>query len=279
MSASGPHPGPVGDPDPFRDTDPFRRLAAESVVLAGGGTAILLQLADPRVAAGVARHSDFAAAPMRRLWGTLDYVTAQAFGGPAERVRAERLVGARHLAVRGTTESGLRYDANDGDAQRWVAATLCWSAIRAHRRAFGRRSATSGAQADAVVQGFGRLATALGADGAAWPASAAEFDAYWAARLARLEVGPEALRARDELFAARRASPWLRALMPLATRLAASLLPPTVAAAYGLERGRRGRFVDALAWAPVVAAARVLPRAVRILPARLVLRRVRRAAI
>ncbi|NLT26913.1 MAG: DUF2236 domain-containing protein [Microbacteriaceae bacterium] len=261
----------------MRTDGPFRRVAAECAVLAGGGTAILLQLADPRVAAGIARHSDFAAAPMRRLWGTLDYVAAEALGGPVERAHVERLVNARHRAVRGTTASGLRYDANDGDAQRWVAMTLCWSAVRAHRRVFGR-AATSGAAADAVVRGFGRLASALGTDPAGWPTTAAAFDARWRTALARLEVGDDARRARDELFAARRAAPWLRAAMPLATRLAVSLLPPEVAAAYGLERGRARRFADALLWAPIVVGMRLAPRPLRTLPARLVLARVRRAA-
>lgn len=270
-------PAPRADRSPFRDPDPFRRLVAETAVLAGGGTAILLQLAHPQVAAGVARHSDFAAAPMRRLWGTLDYVTAEAFGGPAERAHVERLVDARHRAVRGVTADGLRYDANDDAAQRWVAATLCWAAVRAHRRVFGRRR-TRGADADAVVRGFGRLATALGADRAAWPATARDFDDYWRRELGRLEIGADARAARDELFAARNADLWLRAAMPLATRLAVSLLPPEVAAGYGLERGRRRRFADALCWAPVIGVLRCLPRPVRTLPARILLARVRRAA-
>ena len=34
-------------------------LAREGILVAGAGRAILLQIADPSVAAGVARHSDF----------------------------------------------------------------------------------------------------------------------------------------------------------------------------------------------------------------------------
>lgn len=258
--------------DPFADPDPYRRLTSEAIVLAGGGTAILLQLAHPAVAAGVARYSDFAAAPMRRLWGTLDFVTAITFGNADDRAFVTRLVTSQHGRVNGEDAVGRRYDANDPEAQRWVAATLCWSAMRAHRRAFGRRKAGN---ADVIVRGFGALATSLGMPASLWPQGAGEFDCYFRDTLGHLEITPDALRARDELFTARNASWWLRALMPLATRLAVDLLPGDIAAAYGHPHSRVSRFQAALGWAPLVLASRALPRAARILPGRIVLARLR----
>lgn len=42
-------------------------INAESVLLLGGGRALLMQAAHPLVAAGVADHSDFTADPFDRL--------------------------------------------------------------------------------------------------------------------------------------------------------------------------------------------------------------------
>ncbi|HWR85066.1 MAG TPA: oxygenase MpaB family protein, partial [Rhodoglobus sp.] len=49
-------------------------VSDEAILLAGGGAAILQQLANPVVAAGVAGHSDFAERPLDRLHGTLTYL-------------------------------------------------------------------------------------------------------------------------------------------------------------------------------------------------------------
>ena len=240
---------------------PFRALASEAAVLAGGGTAILLQLAHPSVVAGVAQHSNFADAPMRRLWGTLEYVTAAAFGNDAEWRFVRERVNRRHMAVTGTTGTGEPYRADDADLQWWVVATLCWSAIRAHRRVYGRR-VVNRHTADRIVRDFGRLGTGLRLPPETWPATAAD----------------EAMRAKRELFAARNAPLWLRAAMPYATTLAVDLLPPKIAAAYGHPATRIRRFIAALAWVPLIIAGHLLPPAVRSLPARCILARVRRAA-
>lgn len=257
--------------------DPFLALASEAVVLAGGGTAILLQLAHPGVAAGVAQHSNFADAPMRRLWGTLEYVTAAAFGNEAEWHFMRERVNLRHAAVTGTTSAGEPYRADDPVLQWWVTATLCWSAIRAHRRVYGRRVVNEHT-ADQIVREFGRLGTGLRLPPASWPTSAAEFDRRFAAACQRLRITDEARHAKTELFAARNAPLWLRAAMPYATTLAVDLLPPSIAAAYGHPATRIRRLVAALAWFPVIIAGHLLPPAIRALPARLIMRRVRRAA-
>lgn len=256
---------------------PFRALASEAAVLAGGGTAILLQLAHPSVAAGVAQHSNFADAPMRRLWGTLEYVTAAAFGNDTEWRFVRERVNRRHTAVTGTTGTGEPYRADDADLQWWVVATLCWSAIRAHRRVYGRR-VVNRHTADRIVRDFGRLGTGLRLPPETWPATAAEFDRRFAAALNELRITDEAMRAKRELFAARNAPLWLRAAMPYVTTLAVDLLPPKIAAAYGHPTTRIRRFIAALAWVPLIIAGHLLPPAVRSLPARCILARVRRAA-
>ena len=54
------------------------------MLIAGGGRAILLQLAYPAVGHGVAAHSDFADRSLDRLQNTLRFVYAVAFGTPAQ---------------------------------------------------------------------------------------------------------------------------------------------------------------------------------------------------
>lgn len=121
----------------MRSVRRMRDVAGEAVLIAGGGAAILLQVADPRVARGVARHSDFASRPTDRLNATLRYVYAQVHGTVSERRFSARLVRYAHAPVRGRAEGGVAaYSASDDDLQLWVAATLYRTAItqigRAH---------------------------------------------------------------------------------------------------------------------------------------------------
>ncbi|MEO8601788.1 MAG: oxygenase MpaB family protein, partial [bacterium] len=57
-----------------------RRINRHAVLLLGGGRALLMQLAHPLVAAGVAAHSHFDRAPLQRLWRTLDLTLSVVFG-------------------------------------------------------------------------------------------------------------------------------------------------------------------------------------------------------
>src|SRR5215468_10793526 len=72
----------------FDNTGPVSwKLHREVVLLAGWGRAILLQLAHPLVAQGVADHSEFAAEPwgrVDRLKRTLRAMLALTFGTPEE---------------------------------------------------------------------------------------------------------------------------------------------------------------------------------------------------
>src|SRR5437870_12130574 len=58
------------------------RVNQSAIVLLGGPRALLLQLAEPAVAAGVAEHSGFEADPFGRLARPLDAMTAISFGPP-----------------------------------------------------------------------------------------------------------------------------------------------------------------------------------------------------
>ncbi|MCW4457634.1 oxygenase MpaB family protein [Microbacterium sp. MPKO10] len=258
----------------MRQVHEMRDIAAEAVLIAGGGAAILLQIADERVGLGVADHSDFAARPLNRLHATLTYVYVQVYGTNAERRYVARKVGVAHRPVRAAAV-GERpaYSASDPDLQLWVAATLYRTAITMYERIHG---ALPDAVAESIYREYAVLGTALGMPKRLWPASRAAFDEYWNAAHADLTVTPEARRVARELLHPRAVPLWLKAAMPLARLVTAGLLDTDLREAYGLpwSRARQRRFdtvltVTRMLW-------RTLPRGIRHLPAIVLLRRVRR---
>lgn len=252
----------------------FRRHAADATLLSGGAAAILLQLADPRVAAGVARHSDFRDRPLDRLFGTLDYLYAVGFGEDALVAEIVRLVDARHRPVHGRADaSSGPYSAYDADAQRWVASTILAVALELHERLAGPFDP---ADADAIVRCYGALGGRLQAERAGWPETRAEFDAWWAERLHQLEVGDEAREVARALLRTPRLPRALRLVLPPVRLVTAALLPPPLRAAFGLSwTPRIARTADG--WLRALAIARILlPDWIRSLPMRAALGRVRR---
>ncbi|SIN75480.1 oxygenase MpaB family protein [Agromyces cerinus] len=253
----------------------FRRHGAEGVLLLGGGAAILLQLADPRVARGVAQHSGFRERPLERLIGTLDYVYAIGFGDEQLAAEAVRAVNRRHAPVRGDAQGGQpAYNAFDADAQRWVASTLLAVALELHERLEGPLPA---ATADIIVRGYAPLGTRLQSAGEGWPESRVEFDAWWTERLGALEVGDEARTvARSLLTGASALPPGAGLLLPPVRLMTAALLPASVRAAYGFRWTPRVERV-ANGWLDAIAAVwPLLPRVVRHAPMHASLRRATR---
>lgn len=253
----------------------FRRHGAEGVLLLGGGAAILLQLADPRVARGVAQHSGFRDRPLDRLLGTLEYVYAIGFGDEEIVAATVRTVNARHRPVRGAAVDGRpAYSAFEPDAQRWVASTLLAVALELHERLWGPLDDDT---ADAIVRGYAPIGLRLQAGRAGWPTTRAEFDAWWAERLAGLDVGDDARSVARTLLSGTSALPFgTGALLPLVRLITAALLPPDLRRAYGFRWTPRVERV-AHAWLSGIAAVwPFLPRILRHAPMHAALRRVRR---
>src|SRR5436190_925501 len=100
------------------------RVASEGVLLLGGGRALLLQVAEPRVAAGVGAFSSYREAPWRRLYRTIDVTTRIVFGNRHSSSEAAAGLHRVHQRVRGRDDAGRRYRALDPDLLMWVQATL-----------------------------------------------------------------------------------------------------------------------------------------------------------
>ena len=127
---AGHRPNGPGAPDPglYGPASEAWRLNREAMLLLGAGPrALLLQLAHPAVAAGVADHSDFRADPWRRLDGTLRSYLRIIYGSTGA-ARAEiRRLNALHRGI-----AGAGYSARDPALSMWVHATLVDSTIVAN---------------------------------------------------------------------------------------------------------------------------------------------------
>ena len=210
------------------------RINRESVLLLGGRTALLMQLAHPAVAAGVAQHSNFKGDPFGRLKRTVDTMLSVVFGTRAD---AERVVGgvnALHERVRGSTEDGSPYRASDPRLLLWVYSTLVYSSVKTYEMFVQRLSA---AELDRYYDETKVIATMFGIPGGVLPST---LDGLWASideRVASGEVvvGP---LARDLAGPILSPFPFVPRRVAAATALVtAALLPPAIRSGYGLKLG------------------------------------------
>ena len=110
------------------------KVNREIIVVAGWGRAILLQLAHPLVAAGVADHSSFRGSlitSFKRLGSTIGAMLSLTFGTDEEAISAAAAINGIHDRVSGRLgeragglAAGERYSAHDPELLRWVHATL-----------------------------------------------------------------------------------------------------------------------------------------------------------
>ena len=275
------------------------RLNREAALLLGAGPlAVLLQIAHPLVAEGVAQHSAFRQDPWARLEGTLRSYLRIVYGsGPAALAEIRRL-NRLHRSVAGrvgdaeaAARFGPAYSARDPELSLWVHATLVWATLTATERWLGpvprERRAAYYAETRVVGRAFGvpdervprdlaaceaYMASMLGPDGPVHP-TGTSLDlarailhpplAPMAERgaVARA-LGPLAAPVAAALRAAPRSS-----LTPLLVP-AVGLLPATLRSELGLAWGPAERALDAWLvagwrlWLPVFpASARWFPQA------------------
>ena len=210
-------------------------VAGEGILIAAGGRAILLQLANPAIGHGVADHSHFADRPLDRLNGTLSYVYAIVFGDAELAAVVAARVNHAHVPVHSTgTTPG--YNAFTPELQLWVAATLYESATHLHGLLFGPLDEES---AEAVYQEYSLLGTALQVPPELWPADRIAFRRYWNEQLQLLRTDAATRAVAFELLHSRTAPLWFRAALPLARLMTAGLLPPRVRMLFELPWSRR----------------------------------------
>ena len=223
------------------------KLQREIVLLLAWGPAILLQLAHPLVAQGIADHSTFRTqrhGRTQRLVHTIDAMLQLCFGTEAQAQATLARINAIHDRVNGhltgaagAFPAGTPYSAHDPALLAWVHATLLDMNLRVYERYIGPLSEDDKdrycIEASAIETPFRIPAGRL-------PRSFDELTRYMDAMLGSGEIvvtEDARLLAREILYppAPRLAAPGL-ALVRLHT---AGLLPARLRAAYGISWSRR----------------------------------------
>jgi uncharacterized protein (DUF2236 family) len=228
----------------FAPESVIRRLGNSPLVpMFGGGTAVLLQVAHPLVAAGVVYHSDYHRDLWHRLLRTLQALYLIIYGSKEEAERAGAAVKAVHARVRGTTRerlgpfpAGTRYDASDPDLMLWVHATLVASSLAVYRRFVATLTRD---EQEAYYGEMAVVAQVFGLPRSAIPATLADFREYLRERLASSEICVTA-PARDVakvILEAPLPAP-LRLIAPAHRLATAALLPRGLREEYGLDWSR-----------------------------------------
>ena len=274
----------MGDAGLFGPGSMTWRVNREGLLLLGGGRALILQVAHPLVAAGVAEHSGYREDPWGRLYRTLDVTTRMVFGDTATAEQAAAGLRRVHSRVRGVTRepggrfpAGTPYEASDPELLVWVHATLVDTSLLVYERYVGHLTI---AERRRYYQEQRLLGEQLGMPCPLQPSTYADFNGYVADMLES-----DAIAVTDALRDV--ADAVLRPELPLVAR---PLVEALNLATIGMLPGRLRRELG-LGWGPqrerLLAASRallrstvpLLPGALRELPpARGAERRTRAAA-
>ena len=253
----------------FAPTSKIWMVNREMVLLLAGGRALLMQLAHPKVAAGVAAHSRFQEDPLGRLYRTMSRMWSIVFDEESQTREALRQVEIVHKRVRGhvpvdeASHGGAAYDASDQELLLWVHATLTDSAMVAYNLFV---APLNGAERADYYNDSKKLAALFGIHEMNIPSSIEAFDSYMSEALTdgRVVAGPTARNlAADVLYPA----PWiLRPAGPVFRLVTAGLLPERLREGYGLEWNERKQ--KKLLWLAkgIRALVPVTPAFVRIVP-------------
>lgn len=152
----------AGDPGLFGPTSVTWRVLGDPASFVGGIRAMLVQAAQPEVAAGVSQHSRYRQDPLGRLSRTSAYVTATAYGAMPEVHAAVRIVNTRHRGVVGRSHRGRPYAAAAPQLAAWVHNTLVDSFLVANQQYGPER--LSCREADRFVAEQVAVGRLLGAD-------------------------------------------------------------------------------------------------------------------
>jgi uncharacterized protein (DUF2236 family) len=245
-----------------------QRVNAERVMLLAWPRAVLMQVAHPLVAAGVAEHSTFADGgftAVHRLWQTVQAMLALTFGDKDERSDAIDGILSIHYRVRGALReavgpfpAGTPYSAEQPELVLWVHVTLLDSMLIAHDVLLDPLTPE---ERDAYCSESAWVAVALGAKPGDVPTTWASAQDYLQRVLASgvLAVGTDG-RAVGKAVLSPPLGPLAAPLTAVVAFITRAWLPEGIRREYGLSWSERDarrlpRVVNALR-----AARRLLPR-------------------
>lgn len=231
-----------------------------------GPAAVLLQVAHPRVAQGVADHSDFRNDAMGRLRRTLSTVNRIAFGTLADAERMREHLAEVHGRVKGRTSEGMPgargYSAFEPDLLLWVLATLIDASIKGYEWVWGPLQTE---RRESFYRDFRIFGSYFGLKESEGPADYREFVDYFNTMLSSELLGSHPLSAEVAAAVVRPQHPWRdRWLGGLVDFLPVETVPSHIGQRLGLR---------STAWtrARLKLLRAIVPPAFRVLPDRLTL--------
>ena len=140
----------------------WRVHADVTSMMVGGVAALLLQMLQPAVMAGVWDHSNFREDMLGRLRRTARFIAVTTYAGREDAEAAIARVRGIHDRVRGVLPDGTPYEASDKRLLAWVHVTEATSFLDAWIR-YGEKRMTPADQ-DRYFAEMAQIAEALGAD-------------------------------------------------------------------------------------------------------------------
>ena len=208
--------------EPFTPDSMMWKINRERVVLLGGASAAVLQVAHPQVAMGVAAHSKFRSDSTARLRRTLDAVYAVAFGSAEEVDRVRGAVARAHAPVQG--KSPAPYSAFHPDAQLWVLATLIMASTNMFRRFVGPLTEK---ELNQFLEENARFGEVFGLSPALLPQTWPEFGDYWSGMMDGSLLGSHPICGEVARAVVCPDAPWtMRALSPVFQALTLEYITP-----------------------------------------------------
>ena len=257
----------------FAPESAIRRIGNSPVTpFLGGGAAVLLQVAHPLVAAGVAEHSNYQRHLWARLMRTLRALYLITYGTKDEADAVGETVRAVHARVRGETAvalgrfpAGTPYSASDPELMLWVHATLVETSLSAYQRYEG---ALSRADQERYYDEMTVVARIFGTPASVIPRTLRDFREYYDAQIAgtTIAVTPPAREIAAVILDAPLPTP-MQLIGPAHRMATREHLPPRLREEYGLsQRGLHrlmlpvaARSIKLTAWPMLRVATRLSP--------------------
>jgi uncharacterized protein (DUF2236 family) len=238
------------------DSLSWRVLKNPIALFVGGTAAVILELSEPAVRAGVWEHSSFRKEPLNRLKRTGLAAMISVYGARSIAEPMIARVVRMHASVQGTTAAGIRYSANDPRLLTWVHATAAFGFAEAYNRYVQPLSTQD---LDDFYREGAPVSRLYGATDS--PRSVTEMQALFDSTRSCLAPSPiifEFLRIMGETAAFPRPLRWMQ---PMLLRAAVELIPEWLREALGLSErcGLRGHERRLTKWIGACADRIVLP--------------------
>lgn len=179
-------------------TSKHRRLTRKPIAIsdaldfwsfAGAAANVVMQLSWREVGYGVVESTVDSAAltkhPWKRARTTSQYLAVAILGSDTERLAYREAVNGAHRQVQSAPGSPVKYNAFNRDLQLWFAACLFIGFEDTYQLLHGKMSDE---QAESFYRSSSTLGTTLQVTEEMWPATRAEFDAYWNSACQRVSV-------------------------------------------------------------------------------------------